>query len=162
LGPAHYSIRDSATQSSSVYRGVFCLLASNGAKDWRRLEALHLQELEDHHVFPRAYCQRHELRGVNTIVNRTLLSDETNRRITDKAPSEYLASADIFPQGHDVLDAHFIDETSIAAMEDAYEGIDPDEALAVFRRFLSAREQAIIGPIREAANVELGAEEPEP
>jgi hypothetical protein len=36
-------------------------------------------------------------RQINSIVNRTLLCDETNNTIKAKAPADYLASPDIFP-----------------------------------------------------------------
>lgn len=159
FAPTTYSIRDSATQTSSIYRGVLCMLAINGAKDWRRLEALQLQELEDHHVFPRAYLRRHKVRlSTNTIVNRTLISDETNRRITDKATAEYLASADIFPKGHGVLTAHFIDADGLAAMKEAEEGISPEAAQGAYARFLHAREAVILDRLRALVEVEAGAE----
>jgi hypothetical protein len=81
-----------------VYSGVFCLLAIRGARDWKLGEAIELQKLEDHHIFPQAYLKRHGYRpkqdkiAINSIVNRTLLSESTNRTIQDRAPAEYLVS----------------------------------------------------------------------
>ena len=84
-----FRIRGSASYASAVYSGVFCLLALRNARDWRRGEDIRLQELQDHHIFPQAYLKRHEITkrvDVNTIANRTLISDETNGKIKDKAP----------------------------------------------------------------------------
>ena len=74
-----------------VYSGVFCLLALRNARDWRRGEDIRLQELQDHHIFPQAYLKRHGITkrvDVNTIANRTLISNETNGKIKDKAPAD--------------------------------------------------------------------------
>lgn len=97
IGATGYAIRDSASYASAVYSGVFCLLAIRGARDWKLGEAIELQKLEDHHIFPQAYLKRHGYRSkqdktaINSIVNRTLLSESTNRTIQDRAPAEYLA-----------------------------------------------------------------------
>ena len=101
---AGFRIRSSASYASAVYSGVFCLLALHNARDWRRGEDIRLQELQDHHIFPQAYLERHDITkrvDVNTIANRTLISNETNGRSKDKAPAEP-TSADpaIFPSGH--------------------------------------------------------------
>ena len=83
IGAPGFRIRGSASYASAVYSGVFCLLALRSARDWRRGEDIQLQELQDHHIFPQAYLKRHEITkrvDVNTIANRTLISDETNGR----------------------------------------------------------------------------------
>jgi hypothetical protein len=119
IGAEGYSVRDSASHASTVYSGVFCLLALRGARDWRRGESIQLQELQDHHIFPRDYLRTHGLdKGVNSIVNRTLISDETNGKIKNKAPAEYLASKEIFPSGpkDSLLSDHFIEPDAIEAM----------------------------------------------
>ena len=65
-------------------------------------------------VFPQAYLKRHGIERkaeLNTIANRTLISNETNGKIKDKAPAEYIASAEIFPNGASeaLLAPHFLD-----------------------------------------------------
>ena len=42
----------SASYASAVYSGAFCLLAIGGARDRAATEAIELQKLEDHHIFP--------------------------------------------------------------------------------------------------------------
>jgi hypothetical protein len=158
IGAREYSIRDSASTASAVYNGVFCLLALRGARDWRRGEAIQLQDLEDHHVFPQAYLRRHGLTGrveVNTIINRTLISDETNGRIRDKAPAQYLGNLDIFPAGASsaLLSPHFIDDDAVAAMTRATEGLGTDAARATYESFLRAREGAILREVRGACGL---------
>jgi len=158
IGSDNYSVRDSASFASAVYSGVFCLLAIRGARDWRRGEAIQLQQLEDHHIFPQAYLRRHGVTArtaINTIANRTLISDETNLKISDRAPAEYVASTEVFP-GDDperILAPHFIDAQAMESMRQATSLLDRSAAAEVYERFLRAREQAIVAVTREAAGV---------
>jgi hypothetical protein len=158
IGASSFRIRGSASYASAVYSGVFCLLALGNARDWRRGEEIRLQELQDHHVFPQAYLKRHGIEKkaeLNTIANRTLISDETNGKIKDKAPADYIVSAEIFPSGaHDALLApHFLDGTRASWLREATEELSSDEARTLYERFLSDRERAIIEEIRRVCGV---------
>src|SRR5439155_12299073 len=129
------------------YSGMFCLLALRNARDWRRGEDIRLQELQDHHIFPQAFLSRHGITkrvDVNTIVNRTLISNETNGRVRDKAPSNYIANPDIFPAGARpyLLGPHFIDDATLTLLEAAVEALPDDQAAILYSRFLQAREAA--------------------
>jgi hypothetical protein len=160
IGSAKYTIRQSENSSSSIYSGVFCLLALNEAKDWKRNETIALQELNDHHIFPQSYLQKRGLEGKknqalrNTILNRTLISEETNQLIKAKAPHTYLHSGDVFPDGHaGRVEAHFITEAAVTAMEDAKEESDSQRAQEAFEAFLAAREASIVAEIRRRCGV---------
>jgi hypothetical protein len=158
IGAEGFSVADSASNASAVYSGVFCLLAQRGARDWRRVEDIQLQELQDHHIFPQAFLKRHAIKdrvSVNTIINRTLISDETNNKIKDKAPAEYASSTDIFPKGTTgpLLEPHFLDEHALAAMRLADESLPDDEVVKVYDEFREAREAAIVREIRMACGI---------
>jgi hypothetical protein len=158
IGAPGFRIRGSASFASAVYSGVFCLLALRNARDWRRGENIQLQELQDHHIFPQAYLKRHAITkriDVNTIANRTLISDETNGRIKDKAPADYVADVEIFPQGATpaLLAPHFIDGGTLPDLEAATEGLPNDQAATLYERFLQAREAAIISAIRQVCGI---------
>ena len=158
IGAEGFSVADSASNASAVYSGVFCLLAQRGARDWRRVEDIQLQELQDHHIFPQAFLKRHAIKdrvSVNTIINRTLISDETNNKIKDKAPAEYASSTDIFPKGTTgpLLEPHFLDEHALAAMRLADESLPDDEVIKVYDEFRQAREAAIVREIRMACGI---------
>lgn len=160
IGADGYSVRESASSASAVYRGVLCLLARRGARDWRRGEDIQLQDLQDHHIFPQGYLRRHGLTTqvkVNSVVNRTLISDETNRKIKDKAPAEYIASADIFPSGAsgELLAPHFLDAKAIAAMGRATEGLAEPEAAQRYDEFRGAREAAIVAEVGKVCGVQV-------
>jgi hypothetical protein len=162
IGAPGYRIRGSASYASAVYSGVFCLLALRQARDWRRGEDIRLQELQDHHIFPQAYLKRHGLTkkaDLNTIANRTLISDETNAKICDKAPAAYLHDPEIFPAGasSELLDPHFIDPDVLACIDDAIETLSDEHAAELYERFARSREQAIIAEIRCVCGIEPAA-----
>jgi hypothetical protein len=158
IGSAGYTIRESATTASSIYRGVFCLLALRGARDWRRGEDIRLQNLEDHHIFPRKYLRDRQITKQvlqNTVVNRTLISDETNKKISGAAPADYVLSDEIFPaERPPVLAPHFIDEPALEQMEKSSEDLSSEEASAIYLAFLSAREASILAEVRAACGID--------
>jgi len=124
------------------------------------MEGTREEELQDHDIFPQAYLKRHGLNkkaDLNTIANRTLISDETNGKIKDKAPATYLHDPEIFPSGtsESLLGPHFIDPAILALMEQATETLTNDEAAELYDRFFRAREQAIITKIRAVCGIEV-------
>ncbi len=163
IGSPGFRVRDSASYASAVYSGLFCLLALRSARDWRRGEDIRLQELQDHHIFPQAYLRRHGITkrvDVNTIANRTLISDETNGKIKDKAPADYLADPDIFPAGLQprLLEPHFLDAGAARLLTDATETLSNDEAAELYERFLQARQTALVEEIRRACGITASTE----
>lgn len=163
IGSPGFRIRDSASYASAVYSGIFCLLALRSTRDWRRGEDIRLQELHDHHIFPQAYLKRHGIAkrvDVNTIANRTLISNETNNKIKDRAPAEYLADRDIFPNGAqpNLLAPHFLGEPVTKPLADAAESLTDEEAAQLYERFLQARQSALIEEIRRACGVTASTE----
>ena len=171
IGSPGFRIRDSASYASARYSGVFCLLALRNARDWRRGEDIRLQELQDHHIFPQAYLKRHGIKkrvDVNTIANRTLISNETNGKIKDKAPAEYIRDDEIFPSGarQDLLEPHFVDKTTLPILQGALEDLSDDDVADLYARFIQARQEAMIEEIRSACGIAEApggaAEEDEP
>lgn len=163
IGSPGFRVRDSASYASAVYSGIFCLLALRSARDWRRGEDIRLQELHDHHIFPQAYLRRHGINkrvDVNTIANRTLISNETNNKIKDNAPADYLADRQVFPDGPqpDLLAAHFVDENAAKLLAEAAEALPGEEAAQLYECFLQARQAALIGEIRRACGISASRE----
>lgn len=122
----------------AVYRGVLCLVALQGAVDFFTDQSIQLHELDDHHIFPRSFFGKEDplANRRNSILNRTLISSDTNRRvIRAKHPSVYLSDmeAEHGKEGvRKILASHFIDDAGIEAMRN-------DD----FGQFLTARERAI-------------------
>lgn len=162
IGSAAYSVRDSASTASSVYSGVFCLLALNGARDWSAVEDITLQNLQDHHIFPRDFLVRHGLQNrndksnMNSITNRTLISDRTNQIIKAKAPAEYLLDPRVFPtEPGSVLGQHFVDSHAKKAMELAVDGLGAQGLRDIYEQFRTSREKLVVARIREVCGVTL-------
>jgi len=166
IGSTTYTIRDSASMTSSVYSGVFCLLANSGARDWYAAEAITLQSLEDHHIFPKNFVFLRGLRRdkdkgmVNSIVNRTLISDTTNARILDAAPAEYLDDPQVFSRpASDLLPAHFVEPDSEAIMREATVATCDEDLPEIYRRFCDSREATIVARIRSVCGVKVAGSE---
>jgi len=116
------------SRKSAVYKGIMCLIALNGALDFRTGDSIQLHELDDHHVFPkRVLTPRYDAESVNVILNRTLISSATNRiLIRDRRPSQYLDDMERemgVERMSRVLQSHFIDNDSLRCMRnDDYDG----------------------------------------
>ena len=165
IGAQGYSVRDSASYGSAIYSGLFCLLALNGARDWRVGEDIQLQRLQDHHIFPRAWLRRHGFSAqseVNSVVNRTLISNGTNGKIGDRAPASYLEDTSIFPSGprKGLLAPHFIDPDALSWMLEAVDGLSNEDVAACYEEFRSCRETAMVRAIRASCGVSIGEAEP--
>ncbi|MCA9942894.1 MAG: DUF262 domain-containing protein [Anaerolineales bacterium] len=135
-----FSLRQ-VSRVNSVYRGIMCLIALRGAKDFQADDSIEFHTLEDHHIFPKAYLYKQKSADgkpippdrVNSIVNRTLISAQTNRRISRSSPSNYLER--LVPADHcaEIMRSHFIDADGLAAMQ-------TDN----FEAFLDARELSLM------------------
>lgn len=135
-----FSLR-SVARVNAVYRGVMCLIAIKGAKDFQADDSIAFHTLEDHHIFPKAYLEKQrDAAGkkipadqINSIVNRTLISAQTNRHISHKSPSKYLA--DVIPADRhvEILNSHFIDDHGLTAMQ-----------ANNFEAFLNARDTTLL------------------
>lgn len=134
-------LRDTA-RVDAVYRGVMNLVAIQGAKDFQADDAIEFHALDDHHIFPRAFLasvkdaegrSKYQNPDINKVLNRTLISQATNRRISRMKPSEYLAKLVPPERKQEIMATHLIDQAALAAMErDDYEA------------FLQAREKPIM------------------
>jgi hypothetical protein len=119
-----YSLRN-VSRVNATYRGIMCLIAMRGAKDFQADDSIEFHALEDHHVFPQAYLKRQKgpdgkatpSNRINSIVNRTLISAQTNRRISRSSPSHYLERLVPSERIEDIMASHFIDADSLTAMQ---------------------------------------------
>ncbi|MBB3674359.1 hypothetical protein [Modestobacter versicolor] len=124
------------------------LVMQNGALDFhtrQRITAsqMQAQEIDAHHIFPQAWLKREysgDLSG-ELILNRTLIDAETNRVISDNAPSSYLQdmrTGSIGPNRDRLLKTHVIDNKSRDAMlADDYDA------------FIAARTRALVAVIEK-------------
>jgi len=80
--------------NNSQYSAILNLLALNLAKDFYTGRPVNsgdfsLDKIHDHHIFPKKCKLQINSDKVDSILNRTLLYDETNEDISNKKPSEY-------------------------------------------------------------------------
>jgi hypothetical protein len=140
----------SVSRLNSVYRGIICLVALRGARDFSLNDSIQFHELEDHHVFPANYLSKlasHDGRKltndqINCVVNRSLISEATNKKISNKAPSKYLA--ELIPENErgEILHTQFIESAAQAAMQsDDYEA------------FLTARDRVLISEMSRRISI---------
>ena len=88
-------------KGSSLYNAILCIIALNKAEDFYTARVLDTgtykeEKIHDHHIFPKSakgYPPKLTKKFKSTkdsILNRTILLDETNESIRAKKPSEYL------------------------------------------------------------------------
>jgi hypothetical protein len=141
-----YSLDGIASRRSGTYKGVMNLIALAGAKDFVKCDSIEFHQLDDHHIFPRSYLKKlrnpngeatYDEAMTNVIANKTLISSDTNRKISGSKPSAYVSSL-IRGKKDDVMKSHLISETALKFLkEDDY------------KDFLKERENTIIAVIRE-------------
>jgi len=174
LSTGAYSLRDVKRRGSSKYKGVFNLLFKNEAKDFYQPEDISYNELEDHHIFPRKFL---EAKNVNvdydTVLNRTLIFNSTNRKISNKSPAEYieeminiqkskgLPGRDAENKVKDILKAHFIDERMYEILKNTHNGLLPEEISKNFEEFVIKREELITKKISELIGLGFNEDVPQ-
>jgi hypothetical protein len=114
-------LRKETKRGSSVYNGIFNLLVLQGARDWMTGNVPQHGDLDDHHIVPASWGTKN-LTGtlIHTILNRTPLTADTNRKvIQDQLPNAYLPAL-IAANGakavRAILESHFISPAAEAIL----------------------------------------------
>ncbi len=107
-------------RTGGTYKAILCLISLAGAKDFLTGQSPELGLLNDHHIFPKSLYR--DRRSVDSILNRTLITDTTNRDISNKRPSEYVreiikALGGEEDDARDMLKSHLIDDECFEAMK---------------------------------------------
>jgi hypothetical protein len=77
--------------NSALFKSIMCIIAKKGALDFIRGDPPQYSKLEDHHIFPSSKAKQFNAGdNIDSILNRTLIFDKTNRFISNKDPSVYL------------------------------------------------------------------------
>ena len=111
-------LRREVKRGTSVYNGIFNLLVIQGARDWMSGNVPQHDDLDDHHIIPASKAIALGTGGlIHSILNRTPLTAETNRRvIRDRFPNEYLPVL-IEQSGENavrsMLESHFISSAAL-------------------------------------------------
>jgi len=134
-------------KGSALYKAIICIIALNNAKDFYKGRIVGTgdysnEKINDHHIFPT------HIEGLDpeksktfsdirdSIVNRTLLLDETNNKINNKKPSQYIVEL-MDKYGNEdgvktILKGHLITEKAFEYMKEDH-----------FDDFVIEREKAI-------------------
>jgi hypothetical protein len=106
-------LRKEIKRGTSVYNGIFNLLVLQGARDWMSGDVPQHGDLDDHHIVPDSWGKANlKSNLIGTILNRTPLTADTNRKvIRDRLPNAYLPEL-ITQNGENsvcsILESHFI------------------------------------------------------
>ena len=151
--PPGLNLRDVTSNQSAVYRGVMNLLYLKGARDFiSGLPLSPIMDIEDDHLFPKAKGYPwHGKREVESILNKTLITQVTNRKKGKRKPSDFYGS-DVVP-GHtppssvaDTFLSHLINRVYGGSIvrngESAFASDD-------FVTFLEEREESVKAAIEE-------------
>ncbi len=111
------------TRNSAAYKGLYTLMISEGAKDFRTGVSIDAQTYIDeavdiHHIFPKKVCEEMKIDDdhMNCIVNKAPISAKTNRLIGAKRPSEYLKFLEKENKDlSETLKSHFIERQYLDA-----------------------------------------------
>ena len=131
---------------SGAFKTMFLAFRAAEARDWKtslKIGANHAGKadaIEYHHLFPKAYLRRekpHLISGqVDDIANLAFIGSETNKIISDRAPSEYKTDFSAEVMGRQLVDfSHGLD-----AAED-------------FEQFITKRRAAIAARLNEFIGV---------
>lgn len=123
--------------NSPLFSLAYLALKAGGAKDWFSglgLSLTHqgrLHFIQWHHIIPKSLLKgRYETGEINEIANMAFITGQTNRRISNKEPSAYLADI-VKEQGQQALDAQFVPKDPALLQLDNY------------REFLRVRREAL-------------------
>jgi len=131
-------------QRSSLFSMAYLALKARGAKDWSNGLEISLTHtgkyhyVQFHHIFPKSLLNkaRYEKAEVNEIANMAFVSGETNRRISNKEPKDYL-SAFVGKRGTEDLESQCIPTDEKMWEMDSYP------------KFLEYRRKALVRVIQE-------------
>ena len=127
-------------QRSALFKTMFLAFRDAGAQDWRSNLAIGLDHkgahhrLQFHHIFPKAILKGgFSAREADDIANLAFIGGRTNRKISDKPPSQYFASL-IQKSGLAPFDAQCIPTDAALLGVDTYKSFLTERRKAVSTR----------------------------
>jgi hypothetical protein len=140
-------LRRETKRGTSVYNGVFNLLVLRGARDWITGNVPQHGDLDDHHIVPKKWGADNIGLEIDTILNRTPLTADTNRHVIgDRLPNAYLPEL-IAASGEaavrTTLESHFVSPVATEIL--LRSPFTPDD----YDAYLAERQKTIRGAIEE-------------
>lgn len=145
-------------KGSAIYKAIYNIFIINGARDWETFELPEYEALDDHHIVPRSWGKDLVGNDINSVLNKTPLSPDTNRHVIGaQLPNLYMKRMleNNDPEKvYSVLQSHLISREAVEILlrepftrEDYY-------------KFIKVRKRSIIDAISDlisADKVELPA-----
>jgi len=158
------------SQGSSIYKAILNLIVLNNSRDFISYDLPDYSELDDHHIVPNSWGKKNKIENINSILNRTLITSVSNRKvIRDRLPNEYLKEM-IETQGEsetiELLKGHFINEKALNILlrtpfteKDFNEFVDvrKNELIRGIENIIIKNEVKIETPKADAIRSELGS-----
>lgn len=116
-GIKYIDLKNENPKGSAIYNAIFNLLVINQARDWSSFELPEYSELDDHHIVPYSIFKEEGGKSINSILNRTPISDSTNRHvIKNRMPYDYIREMldnNDASQVYQVLESHLISRKAV-------------------------------------------------
>lgn len=139
-------LRKETKKGTSVYNGIFNLFIIQGARDWMTGNIPQYGDLDDHHIVPVSQAVG-ALKDINvhTILNRTPLTAETNRKvINNQLPNKYLPKLIANSNERQIcalFETHFISPIALKIL--LRDPFGPDD----YEEFINERQHTILEAI---------------
>ena len=144
------NFRNYQARGSAVYKGILSIFALKGSKDFDTGQVLeNVRNNDRDHIFPRSKFSSE--RNINSVLNMSWMSDETNRKIKRyEKPSEYIPKFIVSMYGGNIQEFLKVLETHCINKK-AYEFMVKND----FDSFLIERETIILSEIENLINGEV-------
>lgn len=156
---ANINLDKEDSQASAMYKAIFCILITEGALDFTSYEAPLYSDLEDHHIVPKSWGNKNKVELINSILNRTPISDITNKKvIRDILPNVYikemLKKAKKESDVYELLETHLISRNAVSIL------LRPKFGENDYKEFIKDRREMIVNKIKQliGAQTELEKE----
>ncbi len=145
-------------KGSAIYNAIFNMFVIKGAKDFASYDKPEYDDIDDHHIVPASWGKETVGNEINSILNRTPLTVDTNRKILrDKLPNIYLKEmfekADNDDEVYETLESHFISRNAVSIL------LRKDFGVEDYSEFLKERNKSLTQGIQtfllsEAVHIE--------
>lgn len=140
-------LKKETKQGSAIYNAIFNVLVLKGASDWSTFDLPEYSSLDDHHIVPYSWGKNKVGDDINSILNKTPLSAETNRNIINKQlPNKYIKEM-IAKNGEEkvyqLLESHLISKKAVQIL------LREDFGKEDYYEFIEERKNTIIKAIKE-------------
>lgn len=151
----YLDLKSEDNQSSSIYKAIFDILILKGAKDWNKFVLPEYSKLADHHIVPYSWGRKNIGLEINSILNRTPLADETNRKIIrDRLPNVYLQ--EMFTKAKKKEDIYKLLETHLISRKGVEILLRKNFSKNDYKEFMEERKKTILKEIKNI--LEIGDE----